>query len=113
MRQMMAHRTSLSILLCFKAENRALRPLRVADRDFRVPRIRDAHRPQRHAHVEEVVSGLNQRIGMVPELADRRSDPETAGAPVTYGLPFSSYIQYPLLLQFGTRLPIGYTLPLP
>jgi hypothetical protein len=55
---------SLSVLLHFKAENRALRPLRVADRDFRVPRIRDAHRPQWNAHVEEVFSGLNQRIGM-------------------------------------------------
>jgi hypothetical protein len=54
----------LSIWLYFKAENRALRPLRVADGDFRVPCIRDAHRPQRNAHVEEVVSGLNQRIGL-------------------------------------------------
>src|SRR5580704_5408215 len=55
---------SLSILLRFHAEKRALRPLRVTNRDFRVPRIRHAHRPQRNAHVEEVISGLNQRIGI-------------------------------------------------
>jgi hypothetical protein len=77
-------------LLRFKAEDRALRPLRVADHDLRVPRIRDPHRAQRHPQVEEVVSRV--RIWwMLPELKNRRSDLKAMFAQTSTGAALENF----------------------